>query len=72
MGLWNRAAPQEQSAAHRAIGMPGEGPHNCSACGDTARVHQLDIGGGFGRQWICVLPVACRERAQAQGIWKVI
>lgn len=71
MGLWGHAAQKEQSAADRAIGDPGEGPHNCSACGDTSRVHQVEIGGGFGRQWICVEPLPCRERAQRQGIWKV-
>lgn len=69
MSLWNRNAPAEQSHADRAIGLPAEGPQHCTACGDTSRVHLHDIGGGFGRQYVCVEPKPCRERAQAQGIY---
>lgn len=61
--------PREPSAAERAIDMPAAGPHPCAACGDTSRVHRIDIGGGFGKQYVCVEPKPCRHRATQAGIW---
>jgi hypothetical protein len=45
--------------------------NGCQACGsDRAPWHLLNIGHGFGDVRACINPKACRERAQAAGIWR--